>query len=236
MLGKKRVLALIPARGGSKRLPRKNIMSLDGIPLIGWTIKAAQTSNYIDEIVVSTDDDEVATIAKNLGASVPFKRPDYLASDVATSHSVIKHCLDYYENERVNFDIVVLLQPTSPLRTAAHIDAAMEIFQTKGAKSVISVCECDHSPLWSNVLPDNCSMENFLNKELLRTRSQDLPKHYRISGAIYICDIPEYISSDGDFYNGDSYAYKMDASSSIDIDTDIDFKLANLIIKERKNK
>lgn len=234
MLKKKRVLALIPARGGSKRLPRKNILPLNGVPLIAWTIKAAQNSNYIDETIVSTDDDELAEVAKNMGASVPFKRPDHLASDNATSHSVIEHCLEYCKSEGENFDILVLLQPTSPLRSAVHIDAAIEVYLDKHARSVISVCECDHSPLWSNILPDTCSMDNFLNKELLGIRSQDLPKYFRINGAIYICDIPKYISSGGNFYESESFAYIMDAQSSIDIDTDIDFKLADLIARERK--
>lgn len=203
--------------------------------MIGWTIEAAKESKYIDEVVVSTDDNELAKISKEFGASVPFMRPDQLATDMADSYSVVMHCLNYFKINNVNFDMVLLLQPTSPLRTGKHIDEAIESYFEKNAKAIISVCECDHSPLWSSVLPVDKSLVNFISPEIAGLRSQDLPKYYRLNGAIYVFDVKEYIKSKGNLYGENSFAYEMNNQSSIDIDTKIDFQLAKLIFQEQDN-
>jgi CMP-N,N'-diacetyllegionaminic acid synthase len=180
----KSFLAIIPARGGSKRLPKKNVLDLNGKPLIEWSIEAGLKSKYIDKVVVTSDAAEILDIAESSGVSV-INRPVELASDTATTFDAIKHTI----NNVNNYDYIVLLQPTSPLRTAQHIDEAIEILFERSADAVVSVCEVDHSPLWSNTLPNNDNMSNFIRDDVLNKRSQDLEVYYRLNGAIYICDI-----------------------------------------------
>ncbi|MEZ8105256.1 acylneuraminate cytidylyltransferase family protein [Vibrio cortegadensis] len=227
MINGKRVLAFIPARGGSKRLPRKNVLPLAGKPLIGWSIDAAKESRYIDQLFVSTDDQEIADIASLHGVHIPELRPDHLASDTSTTESVLTYTLDKFGGQA---DIIILLQPTSPLRTVQHIDEALELFVKKQAFSVVSVTPCEHSPLWSNTLPNDASMGNFIRPDALK-RSQDLADFYRINGAVYIFDVRQ-LKEYGDIrYTKDSFAYVMENNVSFDIDTLIDFQLAEFFIK-----
>ena len=221
MLNKKKFLAIIPARGGSKRLPRKNILELCGKPLIAWSIEAGQKSKYIDKVVVSSDDSEILDIAKKFEADV-LRRPNNLATDTSTTFDVIKHILDNIEG----FDYIVLLQPTSPLRDENHIDMAIKLLQDKNADAVISVSETDHNPLWSNTLDDSLSMKNLLKDEVLNKRSQDLAKYYRLNGSIYICETKKLLSEKSLFLKENIYAYKMNRQSSIDVDEEIDLKIA----------
>lgn len=221
MSNKEKFLAIIPARGGSKRLPRKNILELCGKPLIAWSIEAGQKSKYIDKVVVSSDDGEILDIAKKFEADV-LRRPNNLATDTSTTFDVIKHILDNIEG----FDYIVLLQPTSPLRDENHIDMAIKLLQDKNADAVISVSETDHNPLWSNTLDDSLSMKNFLKDEVLNKRSQDLKKYYRLNGGIYICETNKLLAQKSFFLKENIYAYKMDKQSSIDVDDEIDFKIA----------
>lgn len=155
MIDGKKVIALIPARGGSKRLPRKNVLPLNGKPLIAWSIDAANNCPYIDKVLVSTDDQEIADVALQFGAEVPELRPEHLASDTAKTESVLIYTLEKFGK---GDEILVLLQPTSPLRTTQHINEALELFIEKQALSVVSVTPCEHSPLWSNTLPEDGSM------------------------------------------------------------------------------
>ena len=233
MLNQKTFLAVIPARGGSKRLPRKNILDLAGKPLIAWSIEAAKKSKYIDEVLVTTDDQEILSISKSCGANV-ITRPAELASDTATSFDAIKHAI----KNTTHYDYVVLLQPTSPLRNSTHIDEAIEELQLKSADAIVSVTEMDHSPLWSNTLPETGSMENFLRRDVLNKRSQDLEPYYRLNGAIYICEVNNLLKEQSFFLKENIFAYKMKADVSIDIDTFMDFKLAETIFfnSEKKNR
>lgn len=224
----KTFLAIIPARGGSKRLPRKNVLDLAGKPLIAWTIEAGLKSKYIDKVIVTSDDDEILSISQQYGA-IAIKRPDELASDTATTFDAIKHTIDNVEQ----YDYIILLQPTSPLRNDKHIDEAIELLETKNTDAVIGVCEMDHSPLWSNVLPHNGSMSNFLREEVLNKRSQDLEKYYRINGAIYICKTERLLKEKSFFLEDNIFAYKMDRKSSVDIDEEIDFYIAEAVIEKR---
>lgn len=230
MINNKKIIAIIPARGGSKRLPRKNILSLEGKPLIAWTIEAALESAYIDRVFVSTDDLEIAEIAKKFGAEVPELRPKSLGLDSTTTMDVLSHVLHNYKNDEHYF---VLLQPTSPLRTNKHIDEAIAMMATKDAKLVVSVTSCEHSPLWTNKLPSNGCMNNFLNKQS-NLRSQELDSYYRLNGAIYVQDIQYFLKNRTINYDEYSYAYIMDTKSSVDIDNEIDFELAEFYLRKKK--
>lgn len=232
MIQGKSVLVIIPARGGSKRLPRKNCLLLRGKPLIAYSIEAGRQSKYVDEVLVSTDDDEIAVIGHAYGASVPFMRPPSLATDEATTVDVICHAIQYYKVERQKvFDYIMVLQPTSPLRTVAHVDAALELLIAKQADAVVSVCETAHSPLWANVLPDDGSLQYFLRPEVKGKRSQDLPVHYRLNGAIYICDIKRFLQEKDLFLADNIFAYQMTQECSVDIDNKLDFQLCEILLK-----
>jgi CMP-N-acetylneuraminic acid synthetase len=223
----KSFLAIIPARGGSKRLPRKNILDLNGKPLIAWSIESGLKSEYIDKVVVSSDDTEILAVPRKYNVET-LVRPDELASDTATTFDAIKHTIDNMEQ----YDYIVLLQPTSPLRDEKHIDDAIELLESKNADAVVSVCEMDHSPLWSNTLDESLSMQGFLRDEVLNKRSQDLEKYYRPNGAIYICKIGRLLEEKSFFLKENIYGFKMDRESSIDIDNEADFHLADLTIKK----
>jgi len=221
----KTFLAIIPARGGSKRLPRKNILNLCGKPLISYSIEAGLKSKYIDKVVVSSDDDEILEIAQKFGAKT-IKRPLDLANDTSTTFDAIKHTIDNLEK----YDYIVLLQATSPLRTAKHINEAIELLEEKNANAVISVCQMEHSPLWGNVLPKDGNMKDFLKDEVLNKIAQDLEKYYRLNGAIYICKTKKFLENKGFFLKDNIFAYIMDRKNSVDIDEEIDFKLAEVLL------
>ncbi|MFN4219606.1 MAG: cytidylyltransferase domain-containing protein [bacterium] len=229
MINSKKILAIIPARGGSKRLSRKNILNLAGKPLICWTIEAALNSKYIDKLIVSSEDEEILEIAKKSGAEI-LVRPKELATDEAKIIDVVFHVL---KNIEENFDIIILLQPTSPLRESKHIDEALNLLIKKDANAIVSVCEAEHNPLWCNTLPEDGSMKNFLRKDIINRRSQDLEKYYRLNGAIYICKTEKLLVEQSFFLEDNIYAYIMDRKSSVDIDDEVDFKLAEILIKAK---
>lgn len=230
MIGPYHVTALIPARGGSKRLPRKNVKPLSGKPLIAWSIEAAQNSKYIDSVVVSTDDIEIKDISEKFGANVPFLRPESLSHDTASSFDVIRHAIQFLKIDGEN-NLIVLLQPTSPLRTVEELDDALEFFIRKKAKGVVSISECEHSPLWANVLPEDASMTHFIRPEVLGKRSQDLEKFYRLNGSIYIYQTQELIKNNQFFYHESVYGFETPLRNSVDIDTELDFLIAETIMK-----
>jgi len=227
-------LAIIPARGGSKGLPRKNILPMLGKPLIAYTIKAARQAESINRIVVSTDDVETAEIATRFLAEVPFFRPPELAQDDATTLGVLQHVLSMLKSlENYEPDIVVLLQPTSPLRHAEDIDRAVTILRQTSADSVVSLCLVDHNPHWMSRLEADRVLP-FLEKAPIYTRRQDLPPVYRINGAVYVTR-PEIIMNQNRLLGEDTRGYIMDSESSIDIDTAFDMKVASLYMEERQN-
>lgn len=226
-------IAIIPARGGSKRLPGKNIKLLAGKPMIALTIEAALESNIFDHVFVSTDDKEIARISKNFGAEVPFMRPKELASDTATTNDVVTHLVDWFEKKYGHsVSNIAILQPTSPLRKARHIEESMELMQERSAKAVVSVCELEHPIQFCNTLGINGSMDGFITPDAIR-RTQDLKLYYRLNGAIYIFD-REYVGKLNKLYSSGTHAYIMDQKSSIDIDTENDFELANYYIVDPK--
>jgi len=225
---KPKVLALIPARGGSRRLPGKNLLKLCGEPMTVWSIKAAQQSKYVDRIVVSTDSDEISEVARAAGADVPFMRPNYLASDTASSLDVVKHALNELNKKGQCYEFIVLLQPTSPLRTSKHIDESFELLQSKDADAIVGVTELDHPIELTNSLPDDLSMKGFFTTDS-HLRSQNFPKRYRVNGAIYLVRVESLIKENTIFLSDRIYAYKMDREVSVDIDTPYDFRLADAL-------
>jgi len=229
MIKGKKVLAIIPARGGSKRLPRKNVLPLQGKPLIAWSIDAGLNSNYVDRVVVSTDCNEIAEISKQYGADVPFMRPEDIAGDTATTDSVILHMIDMLSSTEA-FDIIVILQPTSPLRRSTDIDEALEMLDAKQGNGVVSVCECEHSPLWSNIIPTDGNMGSFIREDIKGKRSQDLPSYYRLNGAVYAFTTDALIANQGINYTDSVFSIEMPTLRSVDIDHELDFKLAEVIL------
>jgi len=212
----KRILAIIPARGGSKGIPRKNIIDLNGKPLIAWTIKASLDSNFISKTVVSSDDDEILKISQKYGASV-IRRPKSLASDEASSESVMLHTIDSLSVNNEEFDIVILLQPTSPLRTSKDIDDAYEAMISMDATSLISVSEVDNKFLKSFIRKPSGYLESVCNKKYAFMRRQALPAVYLSNGAIYIILISEFLKSKS-LFTDKTIEYIMKKNHSIDID------------------
>ena len=235
MIDNKNVLAIIPARGGSKGLPRKNILPLCGKPLINYTIEQSIRCQYIDRVVVSTDDSEIAEIALLAGANLPFIRPDYLSTDTATSFDVIMHCLNWHEENRFDFGYLIFLQPTSPLRTLEDINLAFKLIENLNAKAIVTVCESEHHPFGMNTLPSNNNMNEFEKPEYERQPRQQLPKYFRINGAIYLSEI-KYFKSQMSFLGPQTFAMIMDKSHSIDIDDEIDLEFANFYMEKTKYK
>lgn len=222
-------LAVIPARSGSKRLPDKNIKPLCGKPLLAWSIESALDSKYIDEVVVSTDSELYADIARKYGANVPFLRPENLSLDTTTTFEVLEHCIRFYKEALgKEFNYIVLLQPTSPLRQAWHINEACEKVLARNVNSLISVCKCEHPPVWSNTLPDDEDMSEFIPSSVQGVRSQDLPQYYRLNGAIFIAKTDVLLSTKN-FLTSKTIAYKMDNIYSSDIDSLLDFEFANFL-------
>lgn len=231
MYENKEILTIIPARIGSKGLPKKNIKPLLGKPLIFWTIETAQDSKYIERIAVSTDDKKIADICTNYGVQVPFLRPEELATDDASIVDVVMHLLDYYDNVENYFpDYVALLQPTSPLRAYYDIDKACEmLFSNNAADAIVSLTEVSESPYWMRTINDNGIINYFINHDYKDFNRQDLPVTYIANGAIYICRT-DILISDKTFSPQQTIGYSMPRSRSIDIDDIIDFKLAESIL------
>lgn len=223
-------LAIIPARSGSKGLKDKNIKLLNGKPLLAYTIEAAKESGMFDEIMVSTDSKQYADIAKHWGANVPFLRSNELSNDTASSWDVVKEVIEEYKNLGTEFDTVALLQPTSPLRTSNDIVEGYKVMKAKEANFVIGVCEMDHSPLWSNTLPDDLSMENFIRPEVVKMPRQSIPTYYRINGALYIVKT-EHLFNSQNIYEKKSFAFIMEKKHSIDIDDQLDLSFAEHTLK-----
>ncbi len=221
-------VAIIPARSGSKGLPDKNIKLLNGKPLMAYAIEAAKNSNIFAEVMVSTDSLKYAEIAESYGAVVPFMRSTEKASDIASSWDVVEEILSEYEKKGKFFDDFCLLQPTSPLRTTEDIQKAYQIFNEKDAIAVVSVCECEHSPLWCNTLNDSMELKKFIDPHNY-LRRQELKKFYRINGAIYIVSREEF-HKNRYIYREGSFAYVMAQERSIDIDSFLDFRIAETLI------
>lgn len=225
-------LAIIPARSGSKGLKDKNIKELNGVPLLAYSIQAALKSKMFTNVMVSTDSYQYAEIAKLYGAEVPFLRNQENAADSASSWSVVKEVIEKYRLIGVEFNTVTLLQPTSPLRNGEDICKAYKLYSEKKATAVVSVCEMEHSPLWSNTLPESLCMDGFLT-DISNHQRQLLSTYYRINGAIYIVGV-EHLISEQEIYDKSCFAYVMPIKRSVDIDTAEDFELAEFYFSKLK--
>lgn len=237
MIEGKTVVAVIPARARSKRLPSKNIKKLLGKPLIFYTIKAALRSKFIDRTIVSTDSKKIAKIAKKYGAEAPFLRPARLATDTAHTPPVIEHAINYLENGGYKVDIVATLQPTSPLRQIEHIDLGIKKFLSAGTDSLVGVKEA--FPPWWLFKPKGDKVVPFTEFKkgvnAFNLERQQLPKVYQVNGALYVTK-RNYLKRANSLINPKSCAYLlMDEESSLDIDTPLDFKITEQVLKTRKS-
>lgn len=221
-----KVLGLIPARGGSKGVPNKNIRDLDGKPLIAHSIEAGQNASSIDTVVVSTDDDEIATVADQYGARVPFIRPDYLATDEAPTAPVIRHAVEYLRKQGEEYSTFVLLQPTSPLRTEEHIDEAYSKYVRSDIDSLISAYPT-YDTRWQQT-PEGAKEQNYTRAG---KRRQDRDPEYVINGAVYVTDVANFMETEK-IITGKTGIYEMSERKSVDIDTPFDLWLAEQILSE----
>lgn len=226
-------LVLIPARGGSRGIPGKNIRPLNGKPLIYYTLDAACAVTSPENICVSTDSDEIIGIVREYGLGVPFKRPDYLATDTAGSYEVILHAIDFYEQKGMHYDRVVLLQPTSPFRTETHIREALILYQP-GLDMIVSVKIARSNPYFT-LFEENS--EGFLTRSKLGscTRRQDCPAVYEYNGAIYVMNVQSLKNNPpGEFLKIRKYV--MTEEDSLDIDTNLDWIIAKAILSKKSDR
>jgi len=241
MIGYRNVLALIPARGGSKGIPRKNVRPLAGKPLIAWTINAARQSRYVDRIVVSTDDDEIALVSRQYGAEVPFRRPDQLATDSARGIDVVFHAIKTLPKS----DVVVLLQPTSPFRAPEDIDGAIELWQQDDGP-VVSVTESRKPPDWMYTLEERLRLAPVMARgaigedgrdtdahpgrevRYVAFNRQELPSVYVLNGAVYVA-APDQIDRTHGFLTAKTRGFVMPAERSLDLDTELDWAYAEFL-------
>lgn len=226
-----RMIAIIPARGGSKGLPGKNIKMLNGKPLIAYTIEAALKSKYIDSVIVSTDSPAIAKVAKEYGAEVPFLRPDELSTDSSSAIDVYLHATNYYmENNKVKLNKFMVLLPTAPLRTEKHIDDAVELFLEKKADTLISIKKADTPVTWYMEKNDDDRIKNARFGIGNAVTNRQVNNQYFVpNGAIYILDY-ELLKTNRTYYSNNTIGYTMSSEDSVDIDTLIEFKFAEFLL------
>lgn len=227
MIQGKTVLAIVPARGGSKGIPRKNIREVGGKPLIAWTIEEAKKSRYIDRLILSSDDDEIIEVAKTWGCEVPFKRPLELAQDDTPGIEPVLHALKVLPK----YDYVILLQPTSPLRTVYDIDCCLEKCLKANANACVSVTEVTENPYWMYILEEDGTMRQLIQTNDFFDRRQDLPQVYRLNGAVYVAK-HEWLLQSRSFLSRDTLAYVMPWDRSVDIDTESDILKLEILINK----
>ena len=228
MIHGKRVLGVVPARGGSKGIPRKNLRVVAGKSLLGWTIEIAQRSMLIDHLIVSTEDSDIASEAKRCGCVVPFVRDAALATDVADGDLVavdaVTRCSGY--------DLMVLLAPTSPLRTTEDIDTAIRKCVDLGAPACVSVCPVEENPFWMFTIGERSQLAQFARE--VPPRRQALPPVHILNGAVYVART-EWLQREGRFLTPDTVAYEMPRSRSLDIDTQADLDEFSRIVEARSS-
>lgn len=219
MIRGKKVLEVIPARGGSKGVPGKNIRVVAGKPLIAWTIEEAKKSRFLDRVMLSSDDHTIIKVAREWGAEVPFVRPSELAQDNTPGVDPVLHAI----REVPGYDYVVLLQPTSPLRTADDIDGCIEACLSSGVPSCVSVTVPDKSPYWMYTLTSGKRMKPVMAGETYSCR-QSLPSVYALNGAVYVAEV-KWLEEHKTFLTDETIAFEMPREHSLDIDTELDLRL-----------
>jgi len=229
-----KVLAVIPARGGSKGLPRKNILPLAGKPLLAWSIEAALGATCVTNCIVSSDSAEILDVAEEYGARA-IKRPDYLASDRVTNAIVVENLLAELMNKGERFDTVILLQPTSPLRTSQDIDSAFSLFLAKGLACCVSVTHMRQSPFFSFTLAEDARLSRII-PGAFSTQRQTRPKAFAPNGAIYIASTDWFMRNETFFPEEGVGGYVMPFERSVDIDTVFDMRMAEFVLLCAENK
>ncbi len=225
---KEEFLCIIPAKGASTRLKKKNIIDLCGRPLIHYTIEAALKSGLFKDIYVSTEDDEVKAVSESLGTVVPYIRPEELSRDPAGVVEVCLHMIEYLESEGEHYETLFILLPTSPLREVSDILSALEVYRGSEAKVLMSVSEYDHSPFAALKLDEKNFLSPYFPEHILK-KSQEMPKAYRCNGAITILDIEEFKKKKS-YYFYPMASYKMPWERSVDVDNLNDLKLAESLM------
>jgi N-acylneuraminate cytidylyltransferase len=227
MIGGRKVLAVIPARGGSKGVPRKNIREVGGRPLIAWTIEEARKSKYIDRLVLSSDDAEIIAVARSWGCEAPFVRPAELARDESPGIDPVLHAMEMVPG----FDWLVLLQATSPLRTVDDIDGCLERCAATGADACVSVTPAEQSPYWMFTLGNDGRMRPLLPASGESSRRQDLPPAYLLNGAVYVAGC-EWLRRTKTFVTEETIGFVMPPERSLDIDTERDLQILDIRHRE----
>lgn len=223
-----RLVAIVPARGGSKGIPRKNMVLLAGRPLIDHTLNVAKSANIFDDIIVSTDDTEIAKFSIDAGCSV-HQRPHHLATD---GSRVVDSVLDVAQNRKLpNETLIMVLQPTSPLRTAHHVKAAADLFHNQDSTAVVSVVECEHHPL-KTVRIEHHRIVPMSDRHSLEASRQDLPRLFRPNGALYLASLA-VTTQTGSLVPPNAHALEMSREDSLDIDSASDLLLAQLVFQQR---
>lgn len=227
------MIAIIPARGGSKGLPGKNIMRLGNKPLIAYTIEAAKIAKKIDRVIVTTDSEEIAETAKKYGAEVPFMRPAQLAQDTSAACDAYLHAVEYLkENENCDIEKFIVLLPTTPFRTGGDIDDAVGVFEDKGAYTLVSMTETETPISWYFKVDDQGRTQNAGFASDILANRQCADRYYRPNGAIYILDY-DLLKSKRTYYSDNTVAYIMDHYKSVDIDTVDDFHYAEFLLSRQ---
>ncbi|RCK79776.1 MAG: N-Acetylneuraminate cytidylyltransferase [Candidatus Ozemobacter sibiricus] len=229
MIEGQRVLAVIPARGGSKGIPRKNLRVIAGRSLLEWTWRAAQGSAFLDRTILSSEDPEIIAAMRALGGDVPFVRPAELAADTTPGIDPLLHALDAVPER---YDLVVLLQPTSPLRTAADIDGAIRLCVERGAPACVSVGPVGKSPHWTYRLHEDARLSPILPPIEGAARRQDLPAYVTLNGAVYVART-DWIKQTRRFVAPETVAFLMSRESSVDVDDEIDLLVCQELLRRR---
>ena len=224
-----KTLGIIPARGGSKGIPRKNLKHLETKPLIAWTIEQALKAVLLDDIIVTTEDEEIAKVATQWGARIPFMRPPELAQDTTPGIDVIMHALDYAKD----FQRIVVLQPTSPFRTSADIDGIIQYCNDRQAPSAVSVTPASKHPFWSYSLEDE-TLVPLINSDATKKTRQELPQAFNLNGALYLAEV-EWLKQTKTLLHDTTLGYLMPPERSIDLDTELDWQWAEFLLENDKN-
>jgi CMP-N,N'-diacetyllegionaminic acid synthase len=226
MINNKKVLAIIPARGGSKGIPRKNIVPLRGKPLIAWTIEAARNSAFIDRVILSSEDAEICEVASQWGCDVPFVRPAELSADSTPGIDPVLHALTTLKE---SYDYVVLLQPTSPLRNSADIDTALEIACNGGHPACVSVVAVAKSPQWMFYLNDHGRLVAYKDSPQIALNRQEITPLFLLNGAVYVAEVV-WLQRVKSFLSPETAAYVMPDNRSVDIDTPLDLCFCDFLM------
>ena len=215
-------------------MPQKNILPVGGKPLIAWTVEAAFASRYSGRVIVSTDDDEIAEVCRSLGAEVPFMRPAALAEDTSSHADVVRHALEFVREEMDELpEFCLLLQPTSPFRTAGDIERIIKFAEENGAERVVSVCPTTAHPYLMRRITDTGKLERFVDTPESYLRTQDMPPAFRINGALYLFRSDLFLET-GKIIDDETFAFVMDEAHSLDVDTPWDLHLADLLLSGRE--